>query len=211
MIEKTEKSVIPIYSIGVTWLLWAVLLPMYSLLWLLLAGAVSVAVYFITSKIFPGEKILVPSEINIEKSGDSLADSIIEKGKSFIQELNSLNAEIESIDITKNISDITEASHNIFDFISKNPKNARQINTFIDYYYPTLIKLLNTYVELCAQDAKGDNIKTTLGKIEHTVEEVVPVFHKQLDNLFEDKALDISTDISVMKSILKSEGLGGAE
>jgi hypothetical protein len=38
---------------------------------------------------------------------------------------------------------------------------------------------------------------------------IVTAFDKQLDALFGDEALDISTDISVMEQMLAREGIGG--
>ena len=39
------------------------------------------------------------------------------------------------------------------------------------------------------------------------METIVSAFDKQLDALFADEALDISTDITVMENLLKQEGL----
>ncbi len=52
----------------------------------------------------------------------------------------------------------------------------------------------------------GTNIDTTKGKIEDMMDRVVVAFDKQLDALFGDEALDISTDITVLDNLLKQEG-----
>ena len=39
------------------------------------------------------------------------------------------------------------------------------------------------------------------------METAVGAYDKQLDHLYKDEALDISTDITVMENLMKSEGL----
>ena len=53
----------------------------------------------------------------------------------------------------------------------------------------------------------GINIDGTKGKIEEMMETAVDAYDKQLDYLYKDEALDISTDITFMENLMKSEGL----
>ena len=53
----------------------------------------------------------------------------------------------------------------------------------------------------------GINIDGTKGKIEEMMDTAVSAYDKQLDHLYKDEALDISTDITVMENLMKSEGL----
>ena len=59
----------------------------------------------------------------------------------------------------------------------------------------------------------GSNIDTTKQKVEQMLATLCAAFDKQLDALFGDEALDISTDITVMENLLAQEGLsnGGAD
>ena len=43
--------------------------------------------------------------------------------------------------------------------------------------------------------------------IENTMNTIVVAFENQLDYLFEDEAIDISTDITVLENMLVQEGL----
>jgi hypothetical protein len=62
-----------------------------------------------------------------------------------------------------------------------------------------------------ATGVEGANIDGTMGKIESIMTTIVVSFHKQLDALFGDEALDISTDITVMENLLAREGIGGTQ
>ena len=75
----------------------------------------------------------------------------------------------------------------------------------------TAAELLNSYDKLSRQRVKGENIQKTMFEMEGMMETIAGAFEKQLDSLFDDDALDIAADISVMESILKQEGLSGED
>ena len=77
----------------------------------------------------------------------------------------------------------------------------------MNYYLPTAIKLLETYDRLSKSGSNGENVTTTLRSVENSMDMIVAAFEKQLDNLYADVAMDISTDIDVLETILETEGL----
>ena len=60
-----------------------------------------------------------------------------------------------------------------------------------------------------AAGISGENIDATKKKVEQMMATISHAFDRQLDALFGDEALDISTDITVMEQMLQREGLGG--
>ena len=79
----------------------------------------------------------------------------------------------------------------------------------MDYYLPTTLKLLNAYDRMSAAGVSGENIDTTLNKVEGMMRNIVAAFEKQLDALYGSDALDISTDITVLETMMAREGLTG--
>ena len=79
----------------------------------------------------------------------------------------------------------------------------------LDYYLPTTLKLLNAYDRMSAAGVSGENIDTTLAKVEGMMRTIVSAFEKQLDALYGADALDISTDITVLENMMAREGLVG--
>ena len=98
----------------------------------------------------------------------------------------------------------------LFEYISKNPDKLPRVRRFMNYYLPTLEKLMNTYIELSNQKIKGENIKKTLTGIEEILDVIKPAFENQLNSLYEDQAIDISSDITVLETMLEKEGLSDA-
>ena len=93
----------------------------------------------------------------------------------------------------------------------EHPQKLSQIRKFMNYYLPTTLKLLNAYDRMGSAGVSGTNIDGTMGKIETMMDTVTKAFDKQLDALFGDEALDISTDITVMENLLAQEGLTGEQ
>ena len=122
-----------------------------------------------------------------------------------------VNIRIPDEVMTKRIDRMEVASADIFAYIAEHPEKAAEIRRFMNYYLPTTLKLLNSYDKLSRQRVKGENIQKTMFEIEGMMETIAGAFEKQLDSLFDDDALDIAADISVMESILKQEGLSGED
>lgn len=213
MIKKIP-SVIPFYVVGAVWLLYAIFFPMYRWFDFVIVTAVSIGFYFLSRLIFKGKQILVPApqpepEPEPEKSEMSESDRVVAEGKRYLEELRKADAAIDNLEISNNIFRMEEIGVKIFDFVKENPEKSSQIRKFMNYYLPTTLKLLRTYDKLEEQGIKGDNITSTMVEIERITHTIALAFEKQLDALFQDEALDISTDITVLEGMLGQEGLTG--
>ena len=122
-----------------------------------------------------------------------------------------LNDAIEDEEISRRIDQLEDATGKIIDQVIAHPEKLPQIRKFMNYYLPTTLKLLNAYDRMGAAGVSGENIDGTMGKIESMMDTVVRAFDKQLDALFGDEALDISTDITVLENLLAQEGLAGEQ
>ena len=68
-----RKSVLPIYLVGVTWLVWAVFLPLYRPAHYIMAALASAIVYFVGKMIWPDRGyVLKNGEIVMSDSGKNL-------------------------------------------------------------------------------------------------------------------------------------------
>ena len=74
----------------------------------------------------------------------------------------------------------------------------------MDYYLPMTVKLLNAYAEMDAQPVQGETILASKKEIEDTLDTLNLAFEKLLDSIFEDTAMDVSSDISVLNTLLGS-------
>ena len=107
------------------------------------------------------------------------------------------------------ISRLEAVSAKIFEQAKSDPDKLPRMRKFMDYYLPTSLKLLQTYAELDAQGVEGENITESKHRIEQTMDTLVHAFETQLDQLFQEDAMDVSADIDVMENMLRADGLTG--
>ena len=126
-----------------------------------------------------------------------------------ILELREINYSITDMSISKKVDRIEEVTAMIFRIVEENPEKLPQIRRFLNYYLPTTIKLLRSYVTLEKQGIKGENITTTKESIGRILDTLATGFEQQFDQLFKDEALDIAADINVLENLMQQDGLTG--
>ena len=126
-----------------------------------------------------------------------------------MREMGRLYSTIEDPEVRKKINEIMRISDKIVQDAVQDESDVPQIRKFLDYYLPTTIKLLNAYDRMSDQGIAGDNLTRSMKSIEEMLDTAIEAYKKQLDSLFENQALDIETDISVMNQMLAREGLTG--
>ena len=81
------------------------------------------------------------------------------------------------------------------------------LKKMMSYYLPITVKLLNAYADMDKQPVQGENIQNSKKEIEESLDTLNLAFEKLLDSIFEDTAMDVSSDISVLHTLLAQEGL----
>lgn len=133
--------------------------------------------------------------------------AVIDAGEAYILKIRACNDAIPGEEISAKISRIEMLVDKIFDRVEQNPDTVSDIRRMMEYYLPTTVKLLEAYEELDKQPAQGENIISSKVEIEKTLDTLNIAFEKLLDSLFQDTAWDVSSDISVLHTMLAQEGL----
>ena len=133
--------------------------------------------------------------------------AVVDEGERAHRELEHLYATIPNLTVKAKIRELINVSDKIIEDAVNDPSDVPQIKKFLDYYLPTTIKLLNAYDRMGAQGIEGENISGTMQSIEEMLDTAVNAYKKLLDSLFANQALDVETDIEVMNTLLKREGL----
>lgn len=205
MKKIVHKPAAPIYAAAVVWILYALLFPLYRVVHFALCAAASAAVYLI-ARLFCRD-VVEEVEEKPEPTGNAELDKMISDGNLAIAEMKRLNESIKDEKISRQIDRLEEISGKIFDCVKASPEKLPQIRKFMNYYLPTTLKLLNAYDRMGSQGVSGENISGTMERVENMMGTIVTAFERQLDGLFGDQALDISTDITVLENMMAREGL----
>lgn len=205
MKQVVHKSVIPLYAAAATWLLYALLFPLYKLPHFLLTATAS-AVVGIVARMFCRDTVEEVPEEPVS-TGNQELDKMIADGKKAIAEMKRLDDSIADPTISAQIVRLQELSGKIFAQVEANPEKLPQIRRFMNYYLPTTLKILNAYDRMGEQGVSGENISSTMQKVETMMSTIVTAFERQLDSLFGSEAMDISSDMVVLENLMAREGL----
>lgn len=203
--EIRHKSAMPIYLAGAVWVLYCLIFSMHKLFHIIIALSLFIAAYLILRKKFPDRVEIV--EETIKYTGAKEIDQAIEEGNKYLEDMRKANELIESPLISNKIDSLSEITKKIFNYVSEKPQKLKDIRRFLTYFLPTTVKLLNSYARAEAQDNKGENINQIKNDIEGAMDGIIDSFHKHLDNLYADEAMDIDAEITVFDSMLKAENL----
>lgn len=209
-----RKSVAPFYAVAAVWLACGLLVPLYEPMHYLLAAAASGVVFLLVGALCRSgalgqaeEAPAAPKQEAEPSTGNAELDKMLKDGRLAIAEMKRLDDNIADPGISADIVRLEQVSQKIFDEVKRDPGKLPQIRKFMDYYLPTTLKLLNTYDRMSGAGVSGENIDTTLAKVEGMMRTIVAAFEKQLDSLYGAEALDISTDITVLENMMAREGL----
>ena len=132
---------------------------------------------------------------------------VLDKGNDFLDKIHRSNDAIPGEEISRKISRMELIIAKIFERAKAHPEIIPDLNRLMDYYLPMTVKLLNAYEEMDSQPVQGENITSSKKEIEETIDTLNVAFEKLLDSIFEDTAMDVSSDISVLNTVLAQEGL----
>lgn len=138
---------------------------------------------------------------------DPQVQEVLDRGNAFIAQIRACNDAIPGEEISEKISRMELIVRRIFERAEAHPEVVPDLKKLMDYYLPMTVKLLNAYADMDAQPVQGENIQASKKEIEATLDTLNLAFEKLLDDLFRDSAMDVSSDISVLNTLLAQEGL----
>ena len=226
-----KKSAIPIFAFGLSFVLLAFItrLPVQpNTTKLVLIFALSFVVYQIVKSKFPPQKVEIcmeeekPEEVQAAQEAARKEEirniknpelkNLNERIDLYFIELKLLGDSIDDAFISGEILEIEDTLKKIQAQLNDETKpniakRIEQVNDFFDYYMPTTIKILNSYRKIESQHLTGENAAATKKRVEEALPFVKKAFIKELDNMFSDEMIDITTDIDVLESMFSKDGL----
>ena len=162
---------------------------------------------------------LVISEAAAEKEREIRQQSRTEKKASDEREANTSEymriyeqmreaaGNIKDPEISAKMMRLTELTGKILQAAEANPEKEKNIRRFMSYYLPQTQKLMRSYAVLERQGISTANISSTKERIGNILDNLITGYEQQLDQMFDSDAMDISSDIDVLETMLKQDGL----
>lgn len=134
---------------------------------------------------------------------------VLDKGEAYIRKIHASNDAIPGEEISAKIDQMEKIVERIFQRAEEHPEIIPDLKKMMNYYLPMTIKLLDAYEDMDSQPIQGETIASSKKEIEDTLDTLNEAFAKLLDSVFQDTAWDVSSDISVLHTMLAQEGLTG--
>ncbi|MBR5294122.1 MAG: 5-bromo-4-chloroindolyl phosphate hydrolysis family protein, partial [Oscillospiraceae bacterium] len=131
---------------------------------------------------------------------------VLDKGGAFLAQIRKCNDDIPGEEVSAKIYQMELIVERIFARAKEHPEVIPDLKKLMDYYLPMTVKLLTAYADMDAQPVQGGNIESAKREIEGTLDTLNRAFEKLLDELFQETALDVSSDITVLQTLLAQEG-----
>lgn len=142
-------------------------------------------------------------------NGDG-AEELINKISVHLTEIQQLNDYITNKNISAELSEIEGSMRKIQAQLKDKTINGRrivQIGEFFEYYMPLVVKILNSYRRIEANELTGRNATETKTQISAVLPVIKKAFEKELDYMLTDEMIDITTDITVLEAMMSKDGL----
>ena len=133
--------------------------------------------------------------------------ALMEEAERDLKAIRSAAGRITDVRTHEDALALTETGDRLYCYLREHPEKSDQMRRFMEYYLPTTVKLVESYAEFDSAGVEGENIRTAKEEIEKTMDTINEAFEKLLDDLFQETAWDVSSDISVLKTMLAQEGL----
>ncbi len=148
------------------------------------------------------------SYYNIDESLPEDVKAILRDGNDYLNSIREYNDKIPDTEpMSDKLYTLEATVLSIFKKVQKQPETASDLRKFMSYYLPTTEKLLTSYVRLSNEDSSIENVSTARAEIEDAMDVINDAFVKLLNQMFQDDAWDVSSDISVMKTMMKQDAL----
>ena len=209
MREVKRRSAGPVYIAAAVFAVYALVLPLYSLVHFLIAALVTAGAWLLADRLFKPTVEYIPEPEPEPVSYGGPTDAILAEAATARREMERLSSSIEDKAIRDKIAALLRLSDRIAQDAVDDPADVPQIQKFQRYFLPSTLQLLNAYDRMSALGVEGENITGTKDRIGQMLDTAIAAFEKQLDALYQNDAMDIDTDIQLMERLLAREGLAG--
>jgi len=147
---------------------------------------------------------------SFDKSNDDELKRLTDKIAIYLSEIKFLNESIEDISVSAELSEIEKTMRTFQTQLKEKSKVIKRISEttqFFEYYMPAIVKILNSYKHIENNELMGENAMETKKQVCDILPLIKRAFEKQLDYMFIDEMLDITTDVKTLELMMSKDGL----
>lgn len=140
-----------------------------------------------------------------DEGEESAVADVIREGREALRRMRRADAAIADPKLSAQIVSIEESCEQILSILAQRPQVLGELRTFLRYYLPTTLRLLDARAKL--ENASTPRAIQVSARISEAVEAVDKAFKKQLEALDEYRFIDLESEMDVLRDMLKADGL----
>ena len=203
MEKRTIRTGAPFVLAGAGVLASSLVFGLGGVLTYVIAAGVGIAAFAAGKKRFPDRVIEVE---RAPQSGNAEVDALIREARAQLDEIRAANDRIAEPELSAQIDDIESTCRLILARLEEQPGMLASLRTFLRYYLPATLKLLDARARLENEVQQGQNAQIA-ARIREAMAAVQTAFHKQLDALSEYRFINLESEMDVLSDMLRSDGL----
>ena len=207
MEKKTIRSGAPYVTAGLAVLAVALVLGIGSLLSYGIAAAAGALGFLAGKRLFPDRVVEIE---RAPRSGNAEVDALIAEARGQLAAIAQANEAIAERELSAQIDDIEATCRTILQRLEEQPNMLSSLRTFLRYYLPATLKLLQERAKLEHEVNAGASAQIA-EKIRAAMAQVQAAFHKQLDALNEFRFINLESEMDVLSDMLRGDGLLAGE
>ena len=125
----------------------------------------------------------------------------------FIKQIDTLNIDIKDTDITNSLHETSAMLKHIKLIEEKYPDSHEKLTKVYQYYLPILVNILGNYEKLASSNSSHEEFHKVEEKLRKTIFLVNEALKTITMQLCEEDIVDLNSDMSVLETILKKDGL----
>ena len=134
------------------------------------------------------------------------AYALIAEARSQLSAIRAANDAIAEPALSAQIDDIEATCRTILMRLEEQPQMLSSLRTFLRYYLPTAMKLLEARAKIEREVEAGASADFA-ARVRSAMEDVRTAFHKQLEALNEFRFISLESEMDALSAMLRSEGL----
>lgn len=146
-------------------------------------------------------------ERTVSEDRMSPLEAAVRQGEEFLADLAEIRQSMPQDPAAEKLARMENILTHLFEALKKHPEQLDEMEKCMEYYLPTTLKLARSYREFEAVRFPGDNINQAKKEILQSLDTINGAFEKLLDDLYEDAAFDVMTDVSVLQTMLARDGM----
>lgn len=137
---------------------------------------------------------------------DASAADVMRQGREAMQRIRRANDIIADPALSAQIDSIENSCGQLLSLLEQRPQLLSQLRTFLRYYLPTTLRLLEARARL-ENTANTPKAREVRQRISEAVGMIDKAFVKQVEALDDYRFIDLESEMDVLRDMLKSDGL----